>query len=186
MLTEVMNRIPSQRRIDLVGTLSTKVAVDIEEKLGKLQKEPGHILINIDCGGGHFEAGVQLYRALRTGPNVVIGNVRAKAMSAGFMALQGCEKRIAGSESKLYIHDPMGYNVQNPLRYNTSQEEFVKEQIRWFKVCQPILIENRKTMFKILIKQCMLGGVDLGALLDRDRPMTAPEALGFGFIDEIV
>lgn len=185
-LLEVVDRIPLPRRMHLFGTLSNDTAEEIDEIISLLRKEPGLILLNIDCVGGHFEAGIRLFQSLQSGVNKTIGMVEGKAMSAGFMVLQGCRMRVAKVESKLYIHNPVGHNVMYPVRYDSNEEEFLADQRIFFRTCQPILIENRKTMFEILLKRTGISAEKLDEVLERDKPMTAEEALELGFIDRIV
>lgn len=185
-LREVVDRIPTHRRVSLLGTLSNSMAEDIEEFISFLQGEPGLILLDIDCAGGHFEAGTRLYRFLQSGVNKTVGMVGDRAMSAGFMALQGCRRRIAQTGSRLYIHNPIGHNVKYPVRYNVSEKKFLEDQRNFFRECQPILIRDRETMFEILLKRTGITAKKLDEVLEKDKPLTAEEALELGFIDAIV
>ncbi len=185
-LLAIANQIPLTRQINLHKTLSRETAKHLFEELLSLQKDAGLILFNVSCFGGHFDAGIRMYRAFRACPNRIIGRVTDEALSAGFMALQGCDIRIAGTDSKLYIHNPIGYNVQSPAEYNSNEEEFLEKQRAFFRKIQPVLVENRRTMIEVLLVRSRLSIRKLEGVLKKDKPMTADEALELGFIDAIV
>lgn len=179
--------IPESRTINLVGDIGNGDATRLEKQFLALQEDDADVLFSVDCPGGHCAAGMKLHFLFQTSRCRVLGRVDGRAHSAGFMALQGCEFRVATRRSTLGIHNPEFYSINTPMKYDSTEEEYVERQRATFRRVHPGLVKSQKMTVDILLGRIPPERTEeLTELLKGERRMEPEEAISWGFLDAII
>jgi len=183
---EVVNRIPPNRRLSSTGHLTIEGAKEIKNSVVELQREEGDILWTVDCKGGHFDAGIELYHTFRTSPNRIVGKVSGSARSSAFMALQGCRLRLATPSCVVQIHNPTTFKL-TPIGYDTTEDEYIHAQRIVYRTYHPLTVENREVMLQILLNRSKFRSrEELELFLESEIMLGPQDAIARGFLDAII
>lgn len=163
-------------RIVFVGTeITADVANVIMAQLLFLESDdpdkPIHMYIN--SPGGDVTAGLAIYDTMHYINAPVATLCAGRAMSMGAVLLAGGEPgmRSALPHSSILIHQPLG-GVRGQA---TDIEIHAREILRLRKLLTDMLVSHSGQSYERVAQDC-----------ERDYFMTAPEALEYGLIDQIV
>ena len=100
---------PTFKHVALQGevndAMATKVILGILlAPMGPEKTRPDGIIIDIDSGGGDFDAGFEIVKAIEASPIPVICVVDGQADSMAFYILQSCDQRVMTRRSSLMWH----------------------------------------------------------------------------------
>jgi ATP-dependent Clp protease, protease subunit len=169
----------SRLLLDRIVFLGTEVTADVANliiaQLLFLESEdpekPIHLYIN--SPGGDVTAGLAIYDTMHYINAPVATLCAGRAMSMGAVLLAGGEAgmRSALPNSSILIHQPLG-GVRGQA---TDIEIHAKEILRLRKLLTDMLVSHSGQSYERVSADC-----------ERDYFMTAPEALAYGLIDQIV
>lgn len=186
-LSRIVARIPPSRHLLLGGILSSEDAKYLIRELSILNQNPGDILFRIESSvGGHYDAGISLYKTFKENKCRVVALVDKEASSSAFMAIQGCKLRIARDGSILRIHNPENLPPREPIRYNSKEEEYKERAGEVFRRHHPFVIRNREETIQILMNHFKGKRQELENVLETGNPLKADEALSLGFLDGVI
>lgn len=163
------------RTIRLTGTINTKTAIEVIEKLLELsRKDPkADIELRINSGGGEVSAGFAIYDVMKSLPNDVrtVCEGNAQSMAAFLLSAGTPGKRFAYPSCEIMYHQPSwGETGQiTDMQITTAQGNVSKER-----------------MIKILAKDSGWSPKVIRDLLERNFYPTTQEAKEMGFIDHLI
>jgi ATP-dependent protease ClpP protease subunit len=186
---QVVSDIPATRRLSIQGAFSNRDSEALLKQFSVLDAGEGDILCTIDSKGGNADAGLNVCSQFRDSPRRIIGLVQGHAMSAAFMALQGCTVRLATRQSELAIHDPrfaVDFHMP-PVYHDTPEEEWISAQRQRFRWMQATITESRDDMLRILGEGSLLKErTQLAHFIAKGIKMSAGGAEALGFLDEVL
>ena len=167
-----------KERIIFIGTpIDDEVANAIVAQLLFLQKENSEkdITIYINCPGGHIYAGMAIIDTMKyVKPDIVTVGIGSTASFGTVILSSGTKgKRFALPNTMIHIHQPL---VSGGISGQASDIEIeAKEILRLKDLLTKILSKNTGQSYEKIIEDS-----------DRDKNMTAEEALKYGLIDKII
>jgi ATP-dependent protease ClpP protease subunit len=138
---------PEVSKINILGPIDTLSAVAFIAQLDSTPKEQ-MIVVEIDSGGGEFDAGFQMIKAIERHGQNMICVVDGEAASMAFAILQACPVRLATDRSRLMFHSvtivaPINQSNLTAIKlvalYNTSM---VNMCVKRMKVTKDFLWEK--------------------------------------------
>jgi ATP-dependent protease ClpP protease subunit len=185
-MTDIVSQI-SPRVIEFKGSLTDRVAKLQLQRLQELQESSEEILCEIDCAGGSFDRGFEIFNALQRSSAPIRGVVNGRAFSAGFMILQGCHVRSASENDAFKLHAPEAYTVNTPIRYDSIEEDYIAAQRKDFHFYQPLLKKERENVIEILLRRNKKIDRDkLESILNSAQTFLGREAFELGFLDCLI
>ncbi|QYY35734.1 ATP-dependent Clp protease proteolytic subunit [Ruficoccus sp. ZRK36] len=166
-----------QRKIFLWGEVNDESMQEVMEKLLYLDcDKPGEpIDFYINSPGGSITAGMAVYDTMKLISSPIRAIVTGMAASMGSILLCGADKgnRFIYPHARVLIHQPliMGRIVAPAVDINIQAEEMEKLRIE----LNNILAASSGQPLEKIAKDT-----------DRDFYLTAPEAIEYGLVDEIV
>ena len=172
---DIYSRLLKDRIIMLDTDVNSHSASLITSQLLFLESEnpDADILFYINSPGGSVSAGMAIYDTM----NFIKCDVSTIVM--GMAASMGSLLSTAGAKGKRRMLPHATHMIHQPLGGSSGQESEVeiqyKELQRW-----------KETLTNIYVKHTGKDYATLEADMDRDNYMTAPEALAYGLVDEII
>ena len=165
------------RRIFLSDAVDSDSAKEIIKKLWYLEmKEPGKpILFVINSPGGAVDSGFAIWDQVKMISSPVTTLVTGLAASMGsVLSLSAAPKRrFATPHARIMIHQPLIHGV---IRGQATDLEIHANEI----------VKTRSLLVDIYTKATGKDRETIDQAIDRDRWMSAEEALEFGLLDKIV
>ena len=131
----------------------------------------GDVIIHLNSPGGSTFEGVAIYNALKDHPGKVTVQIDGIAASAASVIAMGADVIRARPTSMMMIHNCWSFAVGNS-----------KELMKMAETLQKV-DESSNAAY---LKRFKGSQEDLNSMLDAETFMTAIEAYGHGFIDEII
>lgn len=164
---------PVVYRISLTGSITPATVTATIKALEEVaKKKPNGIVLEINSGGGDYDSGFLLSKAIERTPIPVTCIVDGDAASMAFFILQSCDKRVATPRSVLMIHE-----VSWTGAVKTSGIDSVAGFIR---------TQNEAMLAHCAAKLKISKDALAKAITGKDWFLTPDEALAIGAIDEIV
>lgn len=165
------------RRIFLSAPIEDKSANDVIRKLWYLElTNPGKpILLVINSPGGAVDSGFAIWDQIKLLKSPVTTLVTGLAASMGSVLslVAGKGRRFATPNSRIMIHQPRIHGV---IRGQATDLEIHAKEI----------IKTRNALIGIYVEATGQDEKVIERALDRDKWMSAEEALEFGLLDKIV
>jgi ATP-dependent Clp protease protease subunit len=165
------------RRIFLSAPIEDKSANDVIRKLWYLElTNPGKpILLVINSPGGAVDSGFAIWDQIKLLKSPVTTLVTGLAASMGSVLslVAGKGRRFATPNSRIMIHQPRIHGV---IRGQATDLEIHAKEI----------IKTRNALIAIYVEATGQDEKAIERALDRDKWMSAEEALEFGLLDKIV
>lgn len=165
------------RRIFLSAPIEDKSANDVIRKLWYLElTNPGKpILLVINSPGGAVDSGFAIWDQIKLLKSPVTTLVTGLAASMGSVLslVAGKGRRFATPNSRIMIHQPRIHGV---IRGQATDLEIHAKEI----------IKTRNALIAIYVQATGQDEKVIERALDRDKWMSAEEALEFGLLDKIV
>jgi ATP-dependent Clp protease protease subunit len=165
------------RRIFLSAPIEDKSANDVIRKLWYLElTNPGKpILLVINSPGGAVDSGFAIWDQIKLLKSPVTTLVTGLAASMGSVLslVAGKGRRFATPNSRIMIHQPRIHGV---IRGQATDLEIHAKEI----------IKTRNALIAIYVEATGQDEKSIERALDRDKWMSAEEALEFGLLDKIV
>jgi ATP-dependent Clp protease protease subunit len=163
------------RIIFLIGEISYGRAAEVIMKLLYLenQKRNSEINLYVNSPGGSVDDTMAIYDTMRfiTSPISTFCIGRAQSGGAVILAAGTKGKRFALPHAKIMLHQPWGGVTGQAADIKIQAEEIIK---------------SRKMINEILSKHCGQSIEKIQSETERDRYMSAQEALQYGLIDEVL
>jgi ATP-dependent Clp protease protease subunit len=172
----MLGRLLASRTVLVSGAVDSKMASKVIQQLILLEHddEEKRITLLVNSPGGEFHSGFAIYDMIQFVSAPVISVVVGLAASMGSIIPLAVPKkcRYALPNSKFLIHQPllMGYQGR------ASDLEIQAREI----------LRDRERVVEIYGKHTGRKADDIAKDIDRDKWMTAKEALDYGLIDKIV
>ena len=172
---DVSDRLLQERIITLNGPVDTYSAENIVNEMLYLEgKDPEkEIKFYINSPGGSVTDGMAIYDTMQYISCPVVTIAVGLAASMGAFLLAGGEKgrRYALPHAEILIHQPLGGASGQATEIDIAAKHILK---------------TREILNEILAERCGQSLEEVEKNTERDRWMSAKEALEFGIIDEIV
>ena len=163
------------RIIFMIGEISYRLATEIIMKLLYLdnQKPGTEISLYVNSPGGSVDDTMAIYDTLQfiSSPVATYCIGRAQSGAAIILAAGTKGKRHALPHAKVMLHQPWGGVTGQAADIKIQAEEIVKA---------------KKMINEILAKHTGLDIEKIAQETERDKYLTAKEALGYGLIDEVL
>lgn len=174
---KIEDLILKHRRIFLSAPIEDKSANDVIRKLWYLElTNPGKpILLVINSPGGAVDSGFAIWDQIKLLKSPVTTLVTGLAASMGSVLslVAGKGRRFATPNSRIMIHQPRIHGV---IRGQATDLEIHAKEI----------IKTRNALIAIYVEATGQDEKVIERALDRDKWMSAEEALEFGLLDKIV
>lgn len=172
----MIGRMLASRTVIVSGAVTSEMASKVIQQLVLLEHDDADkkITLLLNSPGGEFHSGFAIYDTIQFIAAPVVSVVVGLAASMGSIiplaAAKGC--RYALPHSKFLIHQPllMGYQGR------ASDLEIQAREI----------LRDREGVVKIYEQHTGRKADDIARDIDRDKWMTAGEALDYGLIDKII
>lgn len=165
------------RRILLSDAIDSDLASDIIRKLWFLEHiEPGKtILLVINSPGGSVDSGFAIWDQIKMLKSPVVTLVTGLAASMGSVLslVSGRGNRFATRNARIMIHQPL---IAGRMQGQATDLEIQAREI----------LRTRDDLVKLYAAECGKSHKEIEDALDRDKWLTAEEAIAFGLIDKIV
>jgi ATP-dependent Clp protease protease subunit len=163
------------RIVFMVGEISYRLAAEVIMKLLHLEnlKRGNEISLYINSPGGSVDDTMAIYDTMSfiSSPVATYCIGRAQSGAAVILAAGTKGKRHALEHAKVMLHQPWGGVTGQAADIKIQAEEILKA---------------KKTINEILAKHTGQSVEKIAAETERDRYMTADEALQYGLIDEVL
>jgi len=163
------------RIVFMIGEINYSMATNVIMKLLYLdnQKRGTEINLYINSPGGSVDDTMAIYDTMRFVGSPVATYCIGRAQSGGAIVLAAGEKgrRHALPHAKVMLHQPWGGVTGQAADIKIQAEEIIK---------------SKKMINEILAKHTAQPIEKIAAETERDRYMTANEALEYGLIDEVL
>ena len=173
---DIYSRLLKDRIIFLGGGIDDNVSNNVIAQILFLASEDDKkdITLYIHSPGGHVTAGMAIYDTMQYIKSPVYTYVMGQAASMGSLLAQAGEpgKRFMLPHARHMIHQPSGGASGQATDIQIHAEEIIK---------------LKKELTNVYVKHNSKGKTfeELSNDMERDKFMTAPEALEYGLIDEI-
>ncbi|OHA20119.1 MAG: hypothetical protein A2836_01520 [Candidatus Taylorbacteria bacterium RIFCSPHIGHO2_01_FULL_45_63] len=176
-LSDQQTRLLQKHILDIRGTIDEETADYVRNALTELAAAgTPPIKILITSSGGDVDIGLHIYDGVACYRNTVEGIVIGFARSMAAIILQGCDVRMCLPHSKILIHHVSQRQVKlDDMRDETKRMDILAKTEVNQNYLYKILAERTGKTIEVIRCEC-----------EKDRNMTAEEALEFGLIDEIV
>lgn len=165
------------RRVFLSAPIEDKSANDIIRKMWYLElTEPGKpILFVINSPGGAVDSGFAIWDQIKLMKSPVTTLVTGLAASMGSVLslVAGKGRRFATPNSRIMIHQPRIHGV---IRGQATDLEIHAKEI----------LKTRNALISIYVEATGQDEKVIERALDRDKWMSAKEAMDFGLLDKII
>lgn len=172
---DIYSRLLRDRIVFLGSVVNDQVANSVIAQLLFLENENSKkdILMYIQSPGGHVTAGLAIYDTMQyIRPDVVTVCIGMAASMGAVLLTGGAKgKRFALPNSEIMIHQPLGG---------------VEGQAADIKIHAEHIVAMRERLNKIIAKHTGQSLKQVEKDTDRDRFLTAEEALKYGLIDKII
>lgn len=172
---DIYSRLLKDRIIFLGSAINDQVANSVIAQLLFLENENSKkdIVMYIQSPGGHVTAGMAIYDTMQyIKPDVVTVCIGMAASMGAILLTGGAKgKRYALPNAEILIHQPLGG---------------VEGQAADIKIHAEHIVQMRDRLNKIISKHTGTSLKQVERDTDRDRFMTAEEALEYGLIDKII
>ncbi len=172
---DIYSRLLRERIVFLVGPVSDQSANLVCAQMLFLESEnpDKDIFLYINSPGGSVSAGLSVYDTMNwVKPDVSTLCMGMAASMGSFLLMAGAKgKRIALPNSKVMIHQPSG-GAQGQA---TDIEIHAREILR-----------TREQLNKIYAERTGQSLEKIAADMERDRYMTATEAMDYGLVDQVL
>ncbi len=172
----MLNRLLASRTLIVSGPVTAEMASKVIQQLMLLDHDDAEkkITVLINSPGGEFHSGFAIYDTLQFVVAPVITVVVGLAASMGSIIPLAAPKgsRYALPHSKFLIHQPLLMGYQGRA---TDLEIQAREILR-----------DRETVVEIYSEHTGRKSADIAKDIDRDKWMTAEEALEYGLIEKII
>lgn len=172
----MLEKLLASRTVIVSGAVNTELAAKTIQQLVLLDHDDvkKRITIMINSPGGEFHSGFAIYDMIRFISAPVISIVVGLAASMGSIIPLAAEKenRYALPNSKFLIHQPLLMGYQGPA---TDLEIQAKEILR-----------DRQRVVEIYQEHTERKADEIAKDIERDKWMTAEEALEYGLVGRIV
>jgi ATP-dependent Clp protease protease subunit len=172
----VLTRLLASRTVIVSGAVTSELASKTIQQLILLDHEDGkkRITLLVNSPGGEFHSGFAIYDTIRFISSPVISVVVGLAASMGSIIPLAAEKqgRYALPHSKFLIHQPLLMGYQGRA---TDLEIQAREILR-----------DRERVVEIYQEHTGRKPDEITRDIERDKWMTAEEALEYGLVDKIV
>ncbi|MGB7978709.1 MAG: ATP-dependent Clp protease proteolytic subunit [Chlamydiales bacterium] len=166
-----------KRRIFLSDAVDSESAKDIIRKLWYLDHQaPGKsILFIINSPGGSVDSGFAIWDQVKLLSSPVITLVTGLAASMGSLLslVSGKGKRLATTNSRIMIHQPL---IGGVIRGQATDLEIQARE----------MLKTRAQIVDIYVEATGKDRKTIEKAIDRDNWMSAEEALHFGLLDKVV
>ena len=142
---------------------------DIKEGLKVAGEEA--VTLRINSPGGSLFAGYEMYCDLAAHPGRTTALIQGYAASAATVVMMGCQKVLAYPVSLVCIHNPSTYTEGDVAAH--------KKTIRELETV-------KESVISAYLGRARVSREELATLMDKDRYITAEEALDIGLVDEIL
>lgn len=173
---EMYGQVVENRPIDWrTGKPSSGLFIVLAEFLKDLEgyKEKGKLTFRINSVGGDLFAGMAIYNRMSQLKGDTVTIVDGLAASAASVILQGGKKRKAFAGSQIMVH---GASVFVFGRYNLQELKKLENTIEG----------GNKSVLEAYAARTGKDRAFLKGLMDKEEWMTGKEAMGNGFVDEII
>lgn len=174
---EIDRALLDRRRIFLSDQVDQDSAKDLIRKLWYLEwKNPGKpILFMINSPGGSVDSGFAIWDTIKLISSPVITLVTGLAASMGsLLSLSASSgKRIATKNSRIMIHQPLIGGV-------------IKGQATDLEIQAEEMLKTREVIVDIYAESSGKSREEIARAIDRDKWMTAEEALKFNLLDKVI
>lgn len=159
----------------LIGEVNDQNTSELSARMLQIaaENQEDDIYLFINSPGGSITAGVSLYDTMALIPNdvVTVGTGMAASMGQFLLTMGAPGKRYITPNARVLLHQPHG-------GFGGTTSDIVT---------QSALISNMKEQLATLTAERTNKTLEqVHADGDRDRWYTAPEALGYGFVDHIL
>ncbi|MEK7529099.1 MAG: ATP-dependent Clp endopeptidase proteolytic subunit ClpP [Patescibacteria group bacterium] len=172
---DIYSRLLRDRIIFLGSAINDQVANSVIAQLLFLENENAKkdIIMYVQSPGGHVTAGLAIYDTMQyIKPDVVTVCIGMAASMGAVLLCGGAKgKRFALPNSEIMIHQPLGG---------------VEGQASDIHIHAQHIIKTKERLNRIISKHSGTSLKDVERDTDRDRFLTAEEALDYGLIDKIV
>ncbi|MCA0177198.1 MAG: ATP-dependent Clp endopeptidase proteolytic subunit ClpP [Proteobacteria bacterium] len=172
---DIYSRLLRERIVFMVGPVTDQSANLVVAQMLFLESEnpDKDIFLYINSPGGSVSAGLSIYDTMQfIKPDVSTLCMGMAASMGSFLLMAGAKgKRVALPNAKIMIHQPSG-GAQGQA---TDIEIHARE-----------IIKTREQLNKIYADRTGQPLEKIAADMERDRYMSAPEALTYGLIDQVV
>ncbi|MCZ6532375.1 MAG: ATP-dependent Clp protease proteolytic subunit [SAR324 cluster bacterium] len=172
----MLDKLLASRTVIISGTVTSEMAAKVIQQLVLLEHEDStkRITVLVNSPGGEFHSGFAIYDTLQFVSLPVITVVVGLAASMGSIIPLAAPKgsRFALPHSKFLIHQPLLMEYQGRA---TDLEIQAKEILR-----------DREKVVEIYEQHTGRKAAEIAKDIDRDKWMTAEEALKYGLIEKIV
>ncbi len=172
----LLERLLASRTVIVSGPVTAEMASKVIQQLILLDydDEEKRVTLLVNSPGGEFHSGFAIYDSIRFVSAPVITVVVGLAASMGSIIPLAAEKggRYALPHSKFLIHQPLLMGYQGPA---TDLEIQAREILR-----------DRERVVEIYGEHTKRKAADIAKDIERDKWMTATEALEYGLLDRII
>lgn len=164
------------RRIFFCDAVDSNTARDAIRKLWYLElTDPGRpILFIINSPGGSVDAGFAVWDQIKMITSPITTLVTGIAASMGsILSLSATKQRLATKNARFMIHQP---SIHSEIHGQATDLGIQAEEI----------LKTRKGIVDIYVEKTGKTEEEIDKALDRDKWMSADEALDYGLIDQIV
>lgn len=166
-----------KRRVFLSDQVDQNTAKDVIRKLWYLEwQNPGKpILFMINSPGGSVDSGFAMWDTIKLLSSPVITLVTGLAASMGSLLSLSASpgKRFATKYSRIMIHQPLIGGV-------------IKGQATDLEIQAEEMLKTRQTIVDIYAQSSGKSKEEVSKAIDRDKWLSAQEALEFGLLDKII
>jgi ATP-dependent Clp protease protease subunit len=172
-----------KRQLLFDGKINDETTDFLIKNISRLNQENSKdILLQINSGGGHVPHGLAIHDVLKFSQAPIIGLVTGRCCSMATTILQGCIIRLALENSWFLLHG-INHHLSFDLKENSDLDE-IKKTIDSSAAELKIYQQNINNIFLDRSKE--LNKDKLIKIMQKDKEMTAVEALKIGLIDEII
>lgn len=170
---DIYSRLLKERIVFLVGEVNDYSANIIVAQMLFLQAEDPKkpISFYINSPGGSVTAGMAIYDTMNFVTNPIHTLCTGQAASMGAFLLSSGDERRALPHSRIMIHQPLG-GAQGQATDIAIQ---AAEILRLKEILTSILAKNSNQPYEKVLQDC-----------ERDRFLSAQEAMDYGLIDEVI
>ena len=165
------------RRVYLADAVTSATAAEIIRKLWYLElTAPGKpITLVISSPGGAIDAGFAIWDQIKmiTSPVTTLVTGLAASMGSVLSLCAAKGRRFATPNARIMIHQPA---IHGEMQGAATDLEIQAREI----------LRTRDKLIEIYVAATQHSPAEIATALDRDKWMSAPEALAFGLLDRIV